>query len=238
MLRTFKFIVLISVFTLLLFSCKNATDMVKAERGESIPQDIIAAITDSEQEQKVLLDLIKIFDELICGVSVDRPIHECYAFHQQTIKMELLNQSALNSSFPFNGKFDLSMVENAEMLSFLSDKCGFMVQDSDEKVNYLCLKANSKFITYVSKETKNSLITDFITKFQKDKVILGEDLQGIRLDNEIFDFKNPEERLFYMLIYINLNEEFLANVKIAKMNKAVQESKALKESTEDKEKES
>lgn len=197
---------------LMSYGCKSPMDNNQSSGNGIQPNDKILNIAADEAEKKVLFDLIQKFDALICEGATDRSIQECYEFNAQEKRMDLFEKRPYTIAFPYNGKFDLSMIDSVDQLSFITKKCGFQVAEQDTIINYYCLKASdSRYMEYLKRiQNESPLILSFYTTYQEKKSIDPEMIQGIVMGSEEFDFSKVGHRLFYMLFHLMVNEEQIA----------------------------
>lgn len=144
-----------------------------------------------------------------------------YAYEQHAIRMRLdyFDKSPVTNLYPFNGKFDFSQVEAAvKTLPFVSNKCGFVVGDKEEVLNYYCPALHAPFFDYLAVLGDSSqLIADFASDYQKAKTITPGIKQQMLLGNdEGIDFDNWDHQLFYLLFHYWVNEELMAYAKVSK----------------------
>lgn len=180
----------------------------------SISLNTLSSMASNDLEVKAIYDLVHQFDALILK-GKDRDISECYTFHAHEMRLDFFNNRPFDISFPYNGKFDLSMFDAPHLLNFLTKNCGLHNEKENKTVHYYCLKSESKYMDYLHNiSLESQLISDFCKQYLEAKVITPDMRQQMLMrSGEELDFAKPEHRFFYMLFHIMVNEEKVAYTK-------------------------
>ena len=165
------------------------------------------------QEIKAITKIKQVFDEGLKATSKNREVSYLYEGHAQRMRMDFFNKYPYTLNYPYNDKFDLSLVEEEiPYLSFLTKKCGFQKKEDDSIIHYYCLKKEGTFINFMEALGKdNPLIANLHRDYIEKKHISQNVRQQLLMNSyEGFDFQKLEHQLVYMFYQILINEERLA----------------------------
>ena len=184
----------------------------------NIPNNQFEQVFES-QEEAAIGRIKKVFDKGLKGTSKNRGLPYLYKEHAHRMRMDYFNKYPYTLNYPYNDKFDLSVVkEEIPSLSFLTKKCGFQKEENDKTINiyYYCLKKEGAFINLLEDLGKeNSLIVELHRDYVAKKHISKEIKQLLVMNSsDDFDFQRPEHQLVYMFYQILINEERLAANKL------------------------
>lgn len=171
----------------------------------------------SPAEVSALVAIKQKFEEGLRKGMESRTIAYAYEQHARRMRMDYFDQSPVTNLFPFNGKFDFSQVEDdVKKLPFMSYKCGFVIETSQEVVNYYCPSLYQPFFDYLAKAGQSSpLITAFVEEYPKVKAITPALKNQLLLGGEQeLVFSNWDHQLFYFLFNCWVNEEIIAYTKV------------------------
>ena len=220
------------VVTLILVACNdnNATSSTTTEGQAVTTETSVKEVEVSTQENTDIFDFLsteevtamraiqKAFEQYICdGISESKNNKNCYLTHAQGFSFDVFNDISYKLSFPYNGVFDLSQVdEHVSKLQFLTKNCGFQNEDTGEIINYHCLKLESGWMDYLQiLGESSSLIKEFHNGYQATKTVTPDMRQSLvlRASNDL-NFEQEGDQLFYMLTHLLVNEEKIAHEKI------------------------
>lgn len=217
-----KHCLLISAILLLVLAC--TPDAIQETKKGSIAQSTTTIISNKQweqffdsQETAAITRIKQVFDEGLKGSSKKRDLPYIYKDHAQRMRMDYFNKYPYTLNYPYNDKFDLSVVqEEIPSLSFLTKKCGFQKPDIGSTIHYYCLKKEGTFIKFLEDLGKeNTLIANLHKDYTSKKHISKEVKQMLVVNSyDELDFQKPEHQLVYMLYQILINEERLAANKI------------------------
>lgn len=161
-------------------------------------------------ELAAILKLKHIFEQGLTANPGQRPAAFDYEQHALRMRLDFLNQETFEFFYPYNGDFRLSTYpDQVEQLSFLTNKCGFQVIETEEIIHHLCFNTDKRFFDYLEQLGKeNAVIASFRDNYLNNKVIVQEDRKSMILNSvEELDWENPDHQLFYFLFHALVNEE-------------------------------
>lgn len=163
-------------------------------------------------EIDALDSILEAFEQGLLEEYKNTDLKTAYELLALGFRKEILDEGRPTGLYPFKGGFDRSVLETkAAQLSFLTKACGFQNSD-DEIIAYYCFKSESKFIDFYREATApNEFIKRFFDSYQKEKN-LSPDLKQQILFNpaDELNFAAVEDRLFYALVLLMINEEIIA----------------------------
>ncbi len=198
-----------------LLAIKEATATASATTTPTINKKQLGKFF-APQEATSMNRVKQVFDEGLKGVSKNRTLPELYRDHAQRMRMDYFNKYPYTLNYPYNDKFDLSLVQ-AEIpnLSFLNKKCGFQIGDPSAPTNiyHYCLSNKGSFIDFMEDLSKeNTLIANLHKDYISKKTISPEVKQLLVINSlDDLDFDKPEHQVVYMFYQILINEERLAS---------------------------
>lgn len=183
---------------------------------------VAAGATMAEQffsatEMKALNTIKNRFEKGLRIGYKQRTVGYAYVQHATRIRLDVLEQSAGKRPYPFDQGFSFAEVEESvKKLPFISHKCGYMRDGTDEVVNYYCLGLDENYFSYLAALPDSSkLIKTFADTYQKQKTITPEIRQAMILESlESLDMDNWDHQLFYLFYQCWLNEELIAYRKV------------------------
>jgi len=171
----------------------------------------------TSEEQEVLLKIKAFYEEGISdGFTFDN-IGEAYDYNSGVLRSDLFNKIPHTLTFPYNGKFALSMFEEeVAKLSFITKKCGFQDTKTNEIINYYCPSLDTEFFAYLAKiGERNAIVKTFHDEYLAQKAISNSMKESMILSSsENLELSNFNGQLFYMLFHVFVNEEQKAMEKI------------------------
>lgn len=209
----------------LLMACSNepnAEEVEAAAAEQDVAAQAVAAQASvasgffSGAEMEAIVSLKKQFEEGLRQAFPKRTVG--YAYTQNSLRMRLnyIEKDQADMPFPFQGGFSFEKLsEDVEKLSFVSKKCGYLVGESEEQINYYCLALNKNYFDYLEAipET-NNFIKDFAEMYKNKKsVTSGFREKFLMRGMENLDLDNWDHQLFYMFFQCWINEELEAYLK-------------------------
>jgi hypothetical protein len=165
---------------------------------------------------QAIISIKKRFEEGLRQSFEKRTISYAYIQNATRMRLNFIEKDQSTMPFPFNGDFSLEEVsEEVEKLSFISKKCGFLVGDTEEQVNYYCLSLNKNYFDYLGAiPDEDKLIANFVTMYKETKNITSEFRQQLLfMSIESLDLENWDHQFFYMLVQCWRKEELIAYAK-------------------------
>lgn len=224
-----KFRYVIAICSLIVGCTSNNSDISLNDTTQNIPATKTMAAQNidlpkasilkdflSENEIANLLQIKNVFDSRLC-TNPDNTITYCYKMHANMMAADLFNEIPYTLNFPYDDSFDLSMIAgNVDALSFLTKKCGFQNEQTNEVIHFYCLKNKGSYMDFQKKvgET-NSMIAFLQEDYVDNKAITPNARQRISISAQgELDFSNIDHQLVYMLFHLMVNEERIAYNKV------------------------
>jgi len=186
----------------------------KSEKG--IPQTWTSYFT--EAEVTAITAIKQTFDHGLGDNNKDRGTAYLYTYHANRMRADYFNKYPYTLNYPYNGKFDLSLVkkEMPQLTRFLTNKCGFQAGENGEVIHFYCLKDEGPLMELMQNLGKeNSLIASLHNDYFQQKSISQNAKEQLLMNaKETLDFEKEAHQLIYMFYQILRNEERLAIDKV------------------------
>ena len=220
-------ILVLVVLMALSYSCKDATT-TKSKQIDTVVQhvDPTSAVQMKEDNieyshSKELASLFSDnslaainqlkheFQKGLAGGSEYAHVGQLYKLHAQRMRIDKLEQFPFTKNYPYNLNKQFISAEMLADLPFLTDACGYLINDT-ETVHFPCFTKENKMFEYLISDSDSNLITQTISDY---KAALGmtPEIQHNLLMNSIdeLNFDGEADQLFYALFHIVLNEEWV-----------------------------
>lgn len=201
-----------------LIGCKNEGQQKNVNatteiQDASLDKYLTSFIGDKD-EIAAIKKILGAFDKKLCKGFSGRSKEDCYLFHAKEMKDDFMQKRPFTIAVPYDGSISLSQFAESGKLNFLSDKCGFQVQDT--VVNYLCFKSQGPYLDKLKEHAViNPLISSFVDMYQTDKTIHQGFRQQLLMESDVsFDFSDSAQRMFYAYLHLIVQEEILAEQKV------------------------
>ena len=164
----------------------------------------------SKETITAVQDLKKRFEEGLAGGSSYTNIGQLYKLHAQRMRIDMLEKFPFVKNYPYNQEKKIIQSEDIIKLPFLTDACGYLINDT-EKVNFPCFTKDNSLFTYLQSASRaNALIKGIIAEYQSALGMTPSIQQSLLMDSiDQLNFDRYADQLFYALFHIVLNEEWV-----------------------------
>lgn len=185
------------------------SDQLGQHNQSSVLYDELSPIFD-DQTIKTIQSLKRDFEKGLAGGASYDELSELYRFHAQRMKVDFLNRFPFTENYPYVQKQQFIKPDMLAKLPFLTDVCGYLINDSD-KVNFPCFtKENDLFTFFQEASESNSLITRVITEYNTALGVTPSIQNGLLMNSiDQLNFDREADQLFYAFFHIILNDEWV-----------------------------
>ena len=220
-------ILVLVVLMALSYSCKDATT-TKSKQNDTVVQHVDPTSAVQMNEGNIehihsneltplfsdssiaaISQLKHEFQKGLAGRSDYTNVGQLYKLHAQRMRIDMLERFPFTKNYPYNQKKQFISSEMLADLPFLTDACGYLINDT-EQVNFPCFTKENKMFEYLKSNSDSNLITQTITDY-KTALGMTPTIQQNLLMNSIdeLNFDREADQLFYALFHIVLNEEWV-----------------------------
>jgi len=185
----------------------SAVKMVADNISHSQSKELTSLFSDNSIA--AIIQLKHQFEKGLAGGSDYTNVGQLYKLHAQRMRIDKLEHFPFTKNYPYNQKKRFISSHMLMELPFLTDACGYLINDT-EKLSFPCFTKENKMFEYLKSDSDSNLITQTITDY---KAALGmtHTIQHNLLMNSIdeLNFDRHADQLFYALFHIVLNEEWV-----------------------------
>lgn len=167
-------------------------------------------------EYTIITQVKEKFERDIASGSQYTGLNQLYTLHAQRMRMDILEQFPFTQNPPYSHDIEYLSLLNSQELSFVTNACGFVVND-DTRVNYPCFTKKNSFFDFLSEGVEQvSIISNFIEEYNEVGTITPAIRQQVLMDAvEELNFEKTQHQLFYAFFHILTLEEWRANKSVA-----------------------